>query len=250
VLVVTGDVLPNEVKALAEKYYGPIPAKKIKERKPQIEIPQIGTKRIVVKAPAENSEITMAWKVPKIEPSDLNAIDPYALSVLSAILDGHSNSRLNRQMVKDLRLADSVDASYGMTGRGPQLFSIAASPAKGKSLTVIEENIRKILTDIKTRGVSNSELERVKTQLVSAQIYKRDSIFAQAMEIAIAEMNGISWKYLDDMLLNVQKVKSEDIQRVVGKYLVDDSLTVATLDPQAVQKKTTGTQVVPAGMRH
>jgi zinc protease len=250
VLVVTGDVMPGDVKALAEKYYGPIPAKKIKERKPQIEVTQIGTKRIVVKAPAENPEITFAWKAPKIEPSDLNAIDPYALSVLSAILDGHSNSRLNRLLVKDQRLADSVDASYGMSGRGPQLFSISASPAKGKSLAVIEENIRKILVDIKTKGVSNSELDRVKTQLVSAQIYKRDSIFAQAMEIAIAEMNGISWKYLDDMLLNVQKVKSEDIQRVVEKYLIDDALTVATLDPQAIQKKTAGAQAAPAGMRH
>jgi zinc protease len=250
VLVVTGDVMPGDVKALAEKYYGPIPAKKIKERKPQIEVPQIGTKRIVVKAPAENPEITFAWKAPKIEPSDLNAIDPYALSVLSAILDGHSNSRLNRQLVKDQRLADSVDASYGMSGRGPQLFSISASPAKGKSLVVIEEGIRKILMDIKTKGVSKTELDRVKSQLVSSQIYKRDSIFAQAMEIAIAEMNGISWKYLDDMLLNVQKVKSEDIQRVVEKYLIDDSLTVATLDPQAVQKKPAGAQAMPSGMRH
>ena len=204
----------------------------------------------MVKAPAENPDITFAWKVPKIEPNDLNAIDPYALSVLSAILDGHSNSRLNRQLVKDQRLADGVDASYGMSGRGPQLFSISASPAKGKSLTVIEENIRKILADIKTKGVTNTELDRVKSQLISSQIYKRDSIFAQAMEVGIAEMNGISWKYLDDMLLNVQKVQSEDIQRVVGKYLIDDSLTVAVLDPQAIQKKPAGTQAKPAGMRH
>ena len=104
--------------------------------------------------------------------------------------------------------------------------------------------------DIKTRGVSKTELDRVKSQLVSSQIYKRDSIFAQAMEIAIAEMNGISWKYLDDMLLNVQKVKSEDIQRVVEKYLIDDALTVATLDPQAIQKKPAGAQAMPSGMRH
>jgi zinc protease len=130
------------------------------------------------------------------------------------------------------------------------LFSISASPAKGKSLAVIEENIRRILADVKAKGVSNTELDRVKSQLVSSQIYKRDSIFAQAMEIAIAEMNDISWKYLDDMLLNVQKVKSEDIQRVVEKYLIDDSLTVATLDPQAIQKKPAGTQAMPAGMRH
>jgi zinc protease len=52
------------------------------------------------------------------------------------------------------------------------------------------------------------------------------------------------------MLLNVQKVTSEDIQRVVEKYLIDDALTVATLDPQAVQKKTAGAQAMPAGMRH
>jgi zinc protease len=153
-------------------------------------------------------------------------------------------------MVRDQRLADSVDASYGMSGRGPQLFSISASPAKGKSLAVIEENIRKILADIKVKGVSRTELDRVKSQLVSAQIYKRDSIFAQAMEIGMAEMNSISWKYLDDMLLNVQKVQSEDIQRVVGKYLIDDSLTVATLDPQVSQKKPSGPQTLPSGMRH
>jgi zinc protease len=52
------------------------------------------------------------------------------------------------------------------------------------------------------------------------------------------------------MLLNVQKVQSEDIQRVVGKYLIDDSLTVATLDPQASQKKPSGPQTMPSGMRH
>jgi zinc protease len=69
------------------------------------------------------------------------------------------------------------------------------------------------------------------------------------MEIGMAEMNNISWKYLDDMLLNVQKVQSEDIQRVVGKYLIDDSLTVATLDPQASQKKDQP-QAMPSGMRH
>ncbi len=249
VLVVSGDVLPDEVLRLAEKYYGPIPARPIKERKPQIEIPQIGTKRIVVKAPAENPDITMAWKVPKIQADRLNDIEPYALSVLSAILDGHANSRLNRQMVRDLRIADSVDASYGMSGRGPQLFTISATPAKGKKVEAMEQNIKAILEEIKTKGVTEAELNRVKAQLVSSQIYKRDSIFAQAMEIAIAEMNGISWKYLDNMILNVQKVQSADIQKVVKQYFVDDQLTVAILDPQPM-KKGANLRAAPAGMRH
>ena len=250
VLVVAGDVVPTEVLALAQKYYGSIPAKKIRDRKPQNEIPQIGVRRIQVKAPAENPDITFTWKVPKIEPSDIKQIDPYALSVLAGILDGHANSRLNRSLVRDLRLADSVDASYGMTGRGPQLFGISASPAKGKTIVQIEKKIRLILNEIRQSGVTEAELNRVKSQLLSSQIYKRDSIFAQAMEIGMSEMNGISWKYLDEILFNIQAVTSADIQRVVEKYFIDDALTVATLDPQPIKEKNAAAQKAPAGMRH
>ena len=250
VLVVSGDVEPNEVHALAQKYYGAIPAKKIKDRKPQQEIPQIGARRIQVKAPAENPDITFAWKVPKVEPADIKLIDPYALSVLAGILDGHANSRLNRKLVRDLRLADSVDASYGMTGRGPQLFGISASPAKGKTIADIEKHVRLILNEIRQSGVTDAELNRVKSQLLSAQIYKRDSIFAQAMEIGMSEMNGISWKYLDEILFNIQAVTSSDIQKVVEKYFVDDALTVAILEPQPIKEKNPVAQKMPAGMRH
>lgn len=250
VLVVSGDVEPNEVHALAQKYYGAIPAKKIKDRKPQQEIPQIGARRIQVKAPAENPDITFAWKVPKVEPADIKLIDPYALSVLAGILDGHANSRLNRKLVRDLRLADSVDASYGMTGRGPQLFGISASPAKGKTIADIEKHVRLILNEIRQSGVTDAELNRVKSQLLSAQIYKRDSIFAQAMEIGMSEMNGISWKYLDEILFNIQAVTSSDIQKVVEKYFIDDALTVAILEPQPIKEKNAAAQKMPTGMRH
>ena len=250
VLVVSGDVEPNEVHALAQKYYGAIPAKKIKDRKPQQEIPQIGARRIQVKAPAENPDITFAWKVPKVEPADIKLIDPYALSVLAGILDGHANSRLNRKLVRDLRLADSVDASYGMTGRGPQLFGISASPAKGKTIADIEKHVRLILSEIRRSGVTDAELNRVKSQLLSSQIYKRDSIFAQAMEIGMSEMNGISWKYLDEILFNIQAVTSSDIQKVVEKYFIDDALTVAILEPQPIKEKNAVAQKMPAGMRH
>ena len=250
VLVVSGDVVPAEVFALAQKYYGGIPAKKIKDRKPQNEIQQIGARRIQVRAPAENPDITFAWKVPKVEATDIKMIDPYALSVLAGILDGHANSRLNRSLVRDLRLADSVDASYGMTGRGPQLFGISASPAKGKTIADIEKHVRLILNEIKRSGVTDAELNRVKSQLLSSQIYKRDSIFAQAMEIGVSEMNGISWKYLDEILFNIQAVTSSDIQRVVEKYFIDDALTVAILEPQPIKEKNAVAQKMPAGMRH
>jgi len=251
VMVIVGDVNPTEVLALAEKYYGDIPPKSLPQRKSQIEIPQIGAKKIFVKVPAENADIHMAWKVPKLESGQLENVEPYALSVLSAILDGHANSRLNRKLVRDQRIANSVDASYDMAARGPQLFMISATPTKSSSLDGLEKNIRTILSEIKNKGVTESELNRVKSQLLSSQIYKRDSVFAQAMEIGMSEMEGISWKYLNDVLANVQKVTSKDIQAVVAKYFVDDHLTIAILDPQAVDvNKSTAKPSASSGMRH
>jgi zinc protease len=110
--------------------------------------------------------------------------------------------------------------------------------------------VRLILNEIKRSGVTDAELNRVKSQLLSSQIYKRDSIFAQAMEIGVSEMNGISWKYLDEILFNIQAVTSSDIQRVVEKYFIDDALTVAILEPQPIKEKNAVAQKMPTGMRH
>ncbi len=249
VLIVVGDVVPEEVLALAKKYYENIPSKKIQERKPQNEIQQIGLKKINVKVPAENADIHMAWKVPKLEPKDLEYIEPYALSVLSAILDGHSNSRLNRKLVRDQRIANSVSSSYDLNGRGPQLFSISATPTKNTGIDALEKNIRKILNEVKENGVTDVELNRVKSQLLSSQIYKRDSIFAQAMEIGMSEMEGFSWRDLDKIIANVQRVSSKDIQSIIQKYLIDDQLTIAILDPQPVSAQAPKQPGI-SGMRH
>ena len=249
VLIVVGDVVPEEVLALAKKYYENIPSKKIQERKPQNEIQQIGFKKINVKVPAENADIHMAWKVPKLEPKDLEYMEPYALSVLSAILDGHSNSRLNRKLVRDQRIANSVSSSYDLNGRGPQLFSISATPTKNTGIDALEKNIRKILIEVKENGVTDVELNRVKSQLLSSQIYKRDSIFAQAMEIGMSEMEGFSWRDLDKIIANVQRVSSKDIQSVIQKYLIDDQLSIAILDPQPVSAQAPKQPGI-SGMRH
>jgi zinc protease len=70
------------------------------------------------------------------------------------------------------------------------------------------------------------------------------------MEIGVSEMNGISWKYLDEILFNIQAVTSSDIQRVVEKYFIDDALTVAILEPQPIKEKNAVAQKMPTGMRH
>ena len=76
-----------------------------------------------------------------------------------------------------------------------------------------------------------SELARVKAQVVAQKIYKKDSIADQAYEIGSLESVGLSWRLGDDYVKNIQAVTPAQIQKVAKKYLDDDRLTIAVLDP-------------------
>ncbi|MBU3576464.1 pitrilysin family protein [Polynucleobacter sp. UK-Kesae-W10] len=233
IVVITGDVDAKQVLDSVEKYYGVHAAQELPVRKPQIEPPQKGIKQVQVKAPADSAQITMAWKVPRLEPGKLDNPEPYALELLTAVLDGYDNARLNRVLVKQEKVVNDVGVGYDMISRGPELFQISATMAKGKSVAQAQASIRKALEELKQKGILESELKRIKVRILSEQIYKRDSIFGQAMEIGSTEMAGFSWRDIDYMLEKMQTITPEQVQAVAQKYLLDEGLTIAVLDPQA-----------------
>jgi zinc protease len=234
-VVIAGDVDPKAILQAVEKYYGVASARELPDRKPQIEPVQKGIKRVQVKAPADNAQLAMAWKVPKLQPGKLDDDEPYALELLAAVLDGYDNARLNRTLVKQERVVNDVGVGYDMISRGPELFLISTSMAKGKTVEQAESSIRKALKEVADKGILESELKRIKVRILSDQIYKRDSIFGQAMEIGSTEMAGFSWRDIDVMLEKMQTITPAQVQAVAKKYLVDEGLTVAVLDPQARQ---------------
>uniref|UniRef100_UPI0025D32262 M16 family metallopeptidase n=1 Tax=uncultured Variovorax sp. TaxID=114708 RepID=UPI0025D32262 len=130
VLVVAGDVDVAQVRAMAEKYYGRIPARAVPARKPRIEPAQRGIRRIELKAPAEQAYVSLAFRVPQLASIDDVNSDAWALVVLSAVLDGYSGARLDRALTQGPdRVADSAGAYSGFIGRGPQLFVLDGVPA-------------------------------------------------------------------------------------------------------------------------
>ncbi len=239
-VVISGDVDPEQTRQAVEKYYGVIAAHELPPRKPQLEPAQKGIKQVLVKAPADSAQFVMAWKVPGLQPGHLDDYEPYALELLSAVLDGYDNARLNRIIVKQERVVDDVNVSYDMISRGPALFEIGTSLAKGKTVAQAQASIRNVLRAIFQSGVLNSELARIKVRLLSSQIYKRDSIFGQAMEIGSTEMAGFSWRDIDSILEKMQTITPEQVQAVAKKYLLDENLTIAVLDPQARQSTDKG----------
>ena len=231
-VVIAGDVDAKKVLAIVEKYYGAIVSQGLPVRKPQLEPPQKGVKQVQVKAPADGAQFAMAWKVPRLMPGKLDDPEPYALELLTAVLDGYDNARLNRLLVKQEKVVNDVGVGYDMISRGPELFMISANMAKGKTVAQAQNSIRKALEELKQKGVFEEELKRIKVRILSEQIYKRDSIFGQAMEIGGTEMAGFSWKDIDYILEKMQTITPEQVQAVAKKYLVDESLTIAVLDPQ------------------
>jgi zinc protease len=247
VMVVTGDVNPRQVHALAEKYFGKMARKTVPVTKPQEEPAQHGIRRVTVKAPAENPYVVLAFKGPRLSNVEKDD-ESHALDVLSAILDGYDNARLNAKLVRTDKVANSVGAGFSNIERGPVLFMLDGTPANGTTTEQLEKLLRAEVDRIAREGISEQELKRVKTQLIAGQIYKRDSIFGQAMEIGVMEMSGLSHTDIDRLIDKLKAVTAEQVQAVAQKYFGDDALTVATLVPLPLSEKKTPTP--PKGLRH
>ena len=127
----------------------------------------------------------MGWKAPRLADPQQD-IDPYALEMLAQILDGHEAARLPTALVREQQIAVSVDASYDAMNRGPGMFILQASPRPGHTVAELEQAIRRALAVVAREGVTESELTRARSQLRAAEVYKKDSVMGQGMEIGDA----------------------------------------------------------------
>lgn len=232
-LVVVGDVDHREVFRQAEQHYGAIPARELPARRSSAEPVQRGPRAAVVKAPAELPYVAMAWHVPALRDPEHDR-EAYALDVLAAVLDGYDGARLTRNLVRDRQIAVSAGASYDTGNRGPALFHLHGVPAAGTTPDALAAALRAELQRIRDEGISAQELARVKTQAIAAQVYKRDSLMGQAMEIGYLESAGMSWRDEKRLLDGLRAVTAEEVQAVAKRYFDDLSLNTARLEPQAL----------------
>ncbi len=239
ILVVAGDVEPEAVFTLAEKYFGPIEARPLPARKPRTEPEQTGMRRVVVKAPSRLPTMTMAYHAPRL--ADVEGDwEPYALSILAGVLDGYSAARLERELVRNSRVANSVSSDYDGLRRGPGAFFVSFTPAQGKTVEDVERAWRDQLALLITEGVREDELRRVKSQVVASQVYSQDSMYGQAARIGRMRSLGLPHDAATTITERLRRVTSGQVQEVARKYLVDDKLTVAVLVPEDVTESDAG----------
>ncbi|TAM46389.1 MAG: insulinase family protein [Gammaproteobacteria bacterium] len=230
-LVVVGDVNPTQVFTLARKYFSPVPRRDLAPPAQTPEPPQAAERRVRISAPAEVPYLLLGWHVPVLTVDD-KSNEPYALDVLAGILSGGNSARLASELVRGQKLAANADASYSMISRSPSMLMLDGTPAPGRTIEELELALRAQATRLRDEPVTEDELNRVKAQVVAGNVYSRDSVFGQAMEIGQLVTAGLDWRLKDKFVHRIKAITARDVQTVARKYLVDENLTVAILDPK------------------
>ncbi len=235
ILVVAGDVEPDEVRALAEATYGKLP-RRVEPVRPEHPRPGlIETPRFVEFADPRVKEenILLKWVVPSVTTGEPGTSE--ALDVLSEVLGGGSSSRLYRQLVVEKKVATAAGAYYRGSSRGDASFTVYAVPAPGVTLETLRGAILDVLAETAKSGVGADEVVRAGQRLLAGAIYAQDNQATLARIFGSALAIGQTVEDVQQWPARIEAVTAEAVNAAAGR-----------LDPA---RSVTGYLRVPADLR-
>lgn len=196
VLAVTGNITFEDTVAMAEKWFGPIPRRKVPVRQLPQEPLQREERRLTVERNVPLDALFMAYRM-----CDRAHPEYYVYDILSDILSNGRSSRLQQRLVQDKQVFSSIDA-YISGSVDPGLFHISGKPAAGVSLEEAEAAVRQELKLLQQEAITEQELEKVKNKFESTQIFGNINYLNVATNLAWFELNG----------------RAEDMEKEVARY--------------------------------
>jgi zinc protease len=216
ILCITGNISFDETIRLAEKWFGPIPARDIRTRNLPQEPKQTEERRLEVERAVPLDSLYMAFHMTeRMHP------DYYAFDILSDVLSNGNSSRLIQHLVKDRQVFTTIDA-YISGSVEPGLFQISGKPAPGVSLEQAEAAIWEELEALKNTLVEEHELEKVKNKFESEQIFSNINYLNVATNLAFFELISKA-EDLNNEVDNYRKVTSNQLKDLACKAFVREN---------------------------
>lgn len=240
IVVVVGDIKPDAVYQLAQKYFGPIKPSPLPPLKPASDTHPLGQHRLNIHIPAQLPWLVMAYHVPVIKLT--KNTDPYVLDLITTLLSAGNSARFAKNLIRGKQIAANADASYNPFSRLNNLFIIDATPTPGHSLSELETNLLDQIKLLQTHTVSSEELARAKAQIAANKTYREDSISQQAYELGSLAAVNLPWEIEKDYLKHINAITPRQIQNVANQYLQSQYLIVAHLYPLPLQSSRPSTQ--------
>lgn len=223
VVVMSGNVKYDQVKALAERYLEPIPAQKPSRPVHLLEPAQNGERRIMVQKQVATPYLSIGYRVPEAKHADY-----YALDVLSSILTAGKSSRLYSSLVDKKQLATTVFTNFG-EAFDPTLFTVNAVSNRGVKIEDLEKSIYEEIDRIKKDGITAEELQKVKNQKLITFYNQIETINGKSNNIGTYEVFFGDFKKMFDAPKEYEKVSIDDIKRVASQYFKKSNRTVGVL---------------------
>ncbi len=223
VVAMVGDVDPDKVIALMEKYFGHIPSRALPPPLSTEEPEQKGERRIEVEYDAEPM-LLIGYHRPTLPHKD-----DYVFDVINSVLSSGRTSRLFKSIIQDKKLAVSADTFDAPGARFDNLFIFSGVPRHPHTSREVENAFYEEIEKLKTEPVSERELQKVINQMEAHFIRGLGSNAGMASRLTYYESVAGDWRYLLNHTEEIRKVTPEDIQRVAKKYLVKRNRTVAVL---------------------
>lgn len=237
VLVVAGDVKVDDVKRMAEKYYGAVKRVDVPPQLKLTEPPQRVERRVTYRDPrVRRPSFGRMYYAPSYNVGATK--HAYALQVLARLLGSSSTSLLYQSLVVKQKLATSAGSGYSATRRGPSNFYLYASPRPGVSVVALEKAMDAMIAKILKDGVSAVDVASAKQQLQDLAIFARDSVRSGANSIATSLMIGRTIRDVEEWPERIGKVTVDHVNAAARHVLQrQKSVTAVLLPKQHAEKK-------------
>src|SRR5260221_1176647 len=224
-MVVTGDVSPEEIFQLCEKYIEPIPTHAPPPPVVTVEPEQLGERRLVVRKPAQLPLVLAAYHIPQT-----NSPDFYALNVLRTVLFQGESSRMYQRLVDKDQIALDVSSSVE-PAFDPTIVEVVAQPKQGVDPQKCEKAMYEEFDNAKNATVSDTELEKAKN-IRLAEIYREvRTINGRANTIGTYEVFFGDYRKLFDAAKKYSAVPKEDLQLGANADFEATNRTASTVIP-------------------
>jgi zinc protease len=231
ILVISGDVTIDDVRPLAEKYYGVIPSRPLPKRVKWFEPPLKADRRVVLKHERVRQP---AWSRRFIAPSQVygETQHAYALQVLGEILSGGATSRLHRKLVVEQKIAVSAGGWYSGRSRGPGTVGFYISPAPGGDIEKVGLAMASEIDLLIEEGVTAEEVANAVQRLQDSAIYARDSYRTPARILGGALAIGRTVEDVESWPARIGAVTTEAVNRAIAAILKDRKSVTSLLLPK------------------
>lgn len=234
VLVVAGDVEPEEVIRLAEKHYGSLAPAALPERQRVEEPRQWAPRRVELSSPrVGQASVSIRYLAPSYNRSldESGPETPYALQVGSELLSG-ATGRLYRRLVVEEKIAASAGASYSPTAYDYSTFSFWGSPRPGVEPEEVEAAILAEIEVLLEEGIEAREVERAKQRLLDSAVFARDSVAGPAYAFGMALTTGGTVEDVENWPERVREVTVEEVEAALHLVIRNERSVTSLLRPE------------------